>query len=159
MATDIERASWRDACDMAGPARMRLRLEHRRSEFSPEHACKIELWLLDKEKELSDKDKEACPTETRRLYTIRDGTVVAAWAGVVATIGSAIVVWPVLIKGSWCAIDAQVDGIVRQYLPDNNPVVRTGAHPTFPIFEVCAVRQPVISETIERPIRARPAHL
>jgi hypothetical protein len=127
--------------------------------FSPEHACEIELWLLDKEKELSDKDKEACPTETRRLYTIRDGTVVAAWAGVVATIGSAIVVWPVLIKGSWCAIDAQVDGIVRQYLPDNNPVVRTGAHPTFPIFEVCAVRQPVISETIERPIRARPAHL
>jgi hypothetical protein len=88
MATDIERASWREACDMAGRLRMRLRLEHRRNEFSPEHACEIESWLSDKEKELSDKDKEARPTETRRSNTIRDWTIVAAWAGLVAAIGS-----------------------------------------------------------------------
>jgi hypothetical protein len=124
MATDIERAFWREACDMAGPARMRLRLEHRRNEFSPEHACEIESWLSDKEKELSNKDKEARPTETRRSNTIRDWTIVVAWAGVVATIGSTIVVWPVLIKSSWCAIDAQVGGIVGQYFPDDDPIKR-----------------------------------
>jgi hypothetical protein len=160
MATDTERASWREACDMAGPARMRLRLEHRRNEFSPEHACEIESWLLDREKELSDKDKEARPTQTRRFNTIRDWTIVAAWAGVVAIIGTAIIAWPVLIKGSWCAIDAQVGGIVRQYFPDDDPIRRTGAHPTFPIFEACAPRHelPMISETIGRPVRARPAY-
>jgi hypothetical protein len=132
---------------------MRLRLEHRRIEFSPEHAREIELWLLDKEKELSDKDKEVRPTKTRRFNTIRDWTIVAAWAGVVATIGSAIVAWPVFITSSWCAIDAQVGGIVRQYFPDDHPI-------TFPLFEACAPRHelPVISETIGRPVRARPAY-
>jgi hypothetical protein len=128
MATDTERRSWREACDMVGPATMRLRLEHRRNGFSPEHACEIELWLLDKEKELSDKDREARPTETRRVNRIRDWTIVAAWAGVVATIGSAIAAWPEL-KGSWCAVDAQVGGIVRQYFPDDHFIKCTGAHP------------------------------
>jgi hypothetical protein len=159
MATDTERASWREACEMAGPARMRLRLEHRRNEFSLEHAGEIELWLLDKEKELSDEDKKARPTETRR-YTIRDWTIVAAWAGVVAAIGSTIVVWPLLIKGSLCAIDAQFGGIVRQYFPDDDPIKRTGARSTFSTFEVCAPRHglPMISEAIGRPVSARPAY-
>jgi hypothetical protein len=113
MATDTERASWREACDMAGPARMRLRLEHRRNEFSPEHACEIELWLLEKEKEPWDKDKKAGPTETRRFNTIRDWGLLLRGRVLSRTIGSAIVVWPVLIKGSWCAIDAQVGGMGR----------------------------------------------
>jgi hypothetical protein len=160
MATETERASWRETCDIAGPARMRLRLEHRRNEFSPEHASEIESWLLDKEKELSHKDKEARRSETRRFNTIGDWTIVAAWAGVVATIGSAIVAWPVLVTGSWCAIDAQVGGIVRQYFPDDDAIKRTGAHSTFPIFEVCAPRHELrmISEAIGRPVRARPAY-
>jgi hypothetical protein len=160
MATDTERASWREACDMAGPARMRLRLEHRRNEFSPEHACEIDSWLLDKEKELSEKDKEALTIKTPRVNTARDWTIVAAWAGIVATIGSAIIAWPVLVTGSWCAIDAHVGGLVRQNFPDDGPIKRSGAHSTFPIFEVCAPRHELtmISEISGRPFRTRPAY-
>jgi hypothetical protein len=160
MATDTERASWREACDMAGPARMRLRLEHRSNEFSPEHACEIESWLLDKEKELCEKDKEALTIKTPRVITARDWTIVAAWAGIVATIGSAIIAWPVLVTGSWCAIDVHVGGLVRQYFPDDGPIKRSGALSTFPIFEVCAPRDELtmISEISGRPFRTKPAY-
>jgi hypothetical protein len=92
VATDTERASWRKAFDMVGPATMRLRLEHRRNEFAPDYAREAELWLL-------EQDAEVLSVETRRFNTIRFWTIVAAVAGIIAAIGSIIAAWPVL-KGS-----------------------------------------------------------
>ena len=72
MATDTERASWRKAFDMVGPASMRLRLEHRRNEFAPDYAREAELWLL-------EKDAEAQRAELRRSTQSGSGRLSLRW--------------------------------------------------------------------------------
>jgi hypothetical protein len=44
--TDEE--NWRKAFEMIGPETLRLRLEHRRNEFSGPYARAAEIWLLEK---------------------------------------------------------------------------------------------------------------
>ena len=40
-----EGLSWRKAFEMIGPAKLRLRLEHRRNEYAPDYAREAELYL------------------------------------------------------------------------------------------------------------------
>jgi hypothetical protein len=83
-----ERQSWRKAFEMIGPAQLRLRLEHRRTELAP-HYARAEIWLL-------EKDAEAAAAERKRFQTIRRWTVIAAVASVLAAIAAWIAAWPVI---------------------------------------------------------------
>ena len=69
-----ERQSWRKAFEMIGPAQLRLRLEHRRPEFSNEYAREAEVWLL-------EKDAENTAIEVKRFQIIRRWTIIAGVAG------------------------------------------------------------------------------
>ena len=84
-----ERANWRKAFEMIGPAQLRLRLEHRRSEFAPDYAREAETWLL-------EQDAEATATERKRFQTIRCWTVVAGIASILAAIAAWITAWPIV---------------------------------------------------------------
>jgi len=86
---DGERQSWRKAFEMIGPAQLRLRLEHRRAEFSDEYAREAEIWLL-------EKDAQNTAIELKRFQIIRRWTVIAGFAGSVAAIASLIAAWPVI---------------------------------------------------------------
>ncbi len=84
-----ERQNWRKAFEMIGPAQLRLRLEHRRAEFSNEYAREAEVWLL-------EKDAENTVVEVKRFLIIRRWTIIAGVAGSVAAIASLIAAWPVI---------------------------------------------------------------
>jgi hypothetical protein len=84
-----EHLSWRKAFEAIGPDTLRLRLEHRRAEFSNEYAREAEVWLL-------EKDAEKAAVELRRFKIIRLWTIVAGVAGGVAAIAGVIAAFPVV---------------------------------------------------------------
>lgn len=86
-----ERQSWRKAFEAIGPTQLRLRLEHRRAEFSNEYTREAEVWLL-------EKDAENAAIELKRFKIIRRWTIIAGIAGIFAAIAGLIAAWPV-IKG------------------------------------------------------------
>jgi len=53
-----EQENWQKSFEMIGPATLRLRLEHRRSEYSGEYGRCAEQWLLDKEAEAATTERE-----------------------------------------------------------------------------------------------------
>lgn len=84
-----EHQNWRKAFEKIGPAQLRLRLEHRRTEFSPEYAREAEAWLL-------ERDAEAAATELLRFRKILRWAIIAGVAGVLAAIPAWIAAWPVI---------------------------------------------------------------
>jgi hypothetical protein len=84
-----ERQSRRKAFEMIGPAQLRLRLEHRRAEFSNDYAREAEVWLL-------EKDAETTAVDLKRFKIIRLWAIIAGVAGIVAATASLIAAWPVI---------------------------------------------------------------
>jgi hypothetical protein len=84
-----ERQSWRKASEMIGPAQLRLRLEHRRAEFSNDCAREAEIWLL-------ENDTESTAIELERFKVIRLWAIIAGVAGSIAAIAGLIAAWPVI---------------------------------------------------------------
>jgi hypothetical protein len=88
-ANMTEEENWRRAFEMIGPKTLRLRLETRRNEFSPDYARAAEIWLL-------EQDAAAERKETTRFNMIKRWTIAAAIAGIIAALGGAIAAWPVI---------------------------------------------------------------
>jgi hypothetical protein len=84
-----ERLSWRKAFEKIGPETLRLRLEHRRAEFSNEYAREAEIWLL-------EQDFKTTVIELSRFRTIRLWAIIGSVAGGVAAIASLIAASPVI---------------------------------------------------------------
>jgi hypothetical protein len=84
-----EHERWRAAFEMIGPETLRLRLEHRRNEYSGEYGRCAEMWLL-------EKDAESATTERERFRTIRRWTIIAGLSGIIAAIVGSISAWPII---------------------------------------------------------------
>jgi hypothetical protein len=75
---------------MIGREQLRLRLEHRRSEYAEDYGREAELWLL-------EQDAKAAALEARRFRTIRLWAIIGCVAGALAAIAAWIAAWPVII--------------------------------------------------------------
>lgn len=84
-----EEDSWRRAFEMVGPDQLRLRLESRRSEFSPQYARAAEVWILEQ-----DAKKDAL--ERSRFRKILGWSIAGFFAALVAAIAAVVSALPVV---------------------------------------------------------------
>lgn len=88
--TDDETKTWHKAFEMIGPETLRLRLEARRNEFSPEYTRAAEIWILEQE-------ANKAALEARRYRKVLGWARIAGWAGIVgavaAIVGIGVTIW------------------------------------------------------------------
>ena len=84
-----ERQNWRKAFEMIGPEQLRLRLEHRRNEYTGDYGREAELWLF-------EKATEAAAIDRKRFQTIRRWAIIAGLAAIVVAITGLIAAWPII---------------------------------------------------------------
>jgi hypothetical protein len=84
-----EEDNWRKAFEMIGPDQLRLRVESRRAEFSPQYARAAEVWILE---QAAKKDA----LERSRFQRILGWSIAGFVAALVAAIAAAVSALPVV---------------------------------------------------------------
>jgi hypothetical protein len=87
--TPSEQESWRKAFEMIGPDQLRLRLEFRRNEFSPQYARAAELWILEQE-------EEKAALEAGRYRKVLWWTIAGFAVALIAALAAVVSAWPVV---------------------------------------------------------------
>jgi hypothetical protein len=94
MTDEMDRQNWRKAFQKIGPEQLRLRLEHRRNEYTGEYGLEAERWLL-------EQSEKSAAIEHGRFRTIRFWSIIGGVAGVLAAIAAWIAAWPVIASWIW----------------------------------------------------------
>jgi len=89
LMTSTEEESWQKAFEMIGPDQLRLRLESRRPEFSPQYARAAETWIL-------EQDAKKAALEASRYRKILGWTIAGFFVALVAAIAAIVSAMPVV---------------------------------------------------------------
>jgi hypothetical protein len=94
MVSDSERANWRKAFELLGPATLLARLEKERAGMPPEYVREAYAWLLEQDNTAERRDEIHYQTMRRLTLIAAWGGAIAAVAGVIAAATGVLAVWP-----------------------------------------------------------------